>query len=224
MRVDERRCEHVRSRLLRARSSEMTPSVDRDGDAVAAGEPPFEHEAVRAAVAAEEASCDRRPLAHGAVRGQSRSWSTAIRTASPARTCSRISESGESATRPSISTPRLIGPGCITFWPGRTRSGVTPQRAAYSRRLGTIRRLHPLPLHPQHVDDVGVPRSRRCRSRSRSPAPRSRAGGASAGRRASCARRRARAPGSASGRRGCAGRRRRSRRGAPRAVRGRPAS
>ena len=42
-----------------------------------------------------------------------------------------------SATRPSISTPRLIGPGCITFWPGRSRSGVIPQRAAYSRRLGT---------------------------------------------------------------------------------------
>ena len=25
----------------------------------------------------------------------------------------------------------------MTFWPGRSRSGVTPQRAVYSRRLGT---------------------------------------------------------------------------------------
>ena len=48
-----------------------------------------------------------------------------------------ISESGESATRGSISTPRFIGPGCMTFCPGRSRSGVTPQRAVYSRRLGT---------------------------------------------------------------------------------------
>ena len=35
----------------------------------------------------------------------------------PPRTWSRISESGESATRPSISTPRFIGPGCMTFCP-----------------------------------------------------------------------------------------------------------
>ena len=30
-----------------------------------------------------------------------------------------------------------IGPGCMTFCPGRRRSGVTPHRAVYSRRLGT---------------------------------------------------------------------------------------
>ena len=29
------------------------------------------------------------------------------------------------------------GPGCMIFCPGRSRSGVTPQRAVYSRRLGT---------------------------------------------------------------------------------------
>ena len=59
--------------------------------------------------------------------------------------------------RGSISTPRFIGPGCITFWPGRRRSGVTPQRAAYSRSAGHVVRAlqHPLALHAQDVDDVG---------------------------------------------------------------------
>ena len=44
---------------------------------------------------------------------------------------------GESATRASISTPRFIGPGCMTRWPSPTRSGVIPQRAVYSRSDGT---------------------------------------------------------------------------------------
>ena len=30
----------------------------------------------------------------------------------------------------------LVGPGCITRWPGRSRSGVIPQRAVYSRSEG----------------------------------------------------------------------------------------
>src|SRR5438552_1002025 len=67
----------------------------------------------------------------------SRSYSTAILVTRPARTCVSISASAWSATRGSISTPRFIGPGCITFCPGRSRSGVIPQRAVYSRRLGT---------------------------------------------------------------------------------------
>ena len=40
--------------------------------------------------------------------------STAIRTATPISTCSRISDCAPSATIESISTPRFIGPGCIT--------------------------------------------------------------------------------------------------------------
>src|SRR5262249_15618475 len=40
--------------------------------------------------------------------------STAMRTATPISTCSRISEWAPSATSESISTPRFIGPGCIT--------------------------------------------------------------------------------------------------------------
>ena len=40
--------------------------------------------------------------------------STAIRTATPISTCSRITDCAPSATMESISTPRFIGPGCIT--------------------------------------------------------------------------------------------------------------
>jgi hypothetical protein len=40
--------------------------------------------------------------------------STAMRTATPISTCSRISDWAPSATMLSISTPRFIGPGCIT--------------------------------------------------------------------------------------------------------------
>ena len=44
--------------------------------------------------------------------------STAMRTATPISTCSRISDCAPSATMESISTPRFIGPGCITSAPG----------------------------------------------------------------------------------------------------------
>src|SRR5262249_9636153 len=44
--------------------------------------------------------------------------STAMRTATPISTCSRMSEWAPSATSESISTPRFIGPGCITRAPG----------------------------------------------------------------------------------------------------------
>jgi len=40
--------------------------------------------------------------------------STAMRTATPISTCSRISDCAPSATMESISTPRFIGPGCMT--------------------------------------------------------------------------------------------------------------
>jgi hypothetical protein len=40
---------------------------------------------------------------------------TAMRTAMPKVTCGRITECGPSATVESISTPRFIGPGCITM-------------------------------------------------------------------------------------------------------------
>ena len=75
-----------------------------------------------------------RPPAARRARPRARAWtspragrtSTAMRTTRPARTWSTTSAASESATRGSISTPRFIGPGCMTTWPGRTRSGVIP--------------------------------------------------------------------------------------------------
>src|SRR5207248_9372936 len=56
-------------------------------------------------------------------------YSTAIRTATPFVTWSRITLCGPSATRESISTPRFMGPGCMMVR-GRgafsRRSSVTP--------------------------------------------------------------------------------------------------
>jgi hypothetical protein len=43
---------------------------------------------------------------------------TAMRTATPISTCSRMSDCAPSATKVSISTPRFIGPGCMTSAPG----------------------------------------------------------------------------------------------------------
>ena len=46
----------------------------------------------------------------------------------------------------------------MTFWPGRTRSGVIPdRRRVLAQRRNVVRtRLHALVLHAQDVDDVGV--------------------------------------------------------------------
>ena len=55
--------------------------------------------------------------------------STAMRTATPLFTCSRMTDWGPSATSDEISTPRFIGPGCIRMAPGlasRSRSPVMP--------------------------------------------------------------------------------------------------
>ena len=54
---------------------------------------------------------------------------TAMRTAMPKVTCGRITLCAPSATAESISTPRLIGPGCITMASGLASasfSGVRP--------------------------------------------------------------------------------------------------
>ena len=57
-----------------------------------------------------------RSMTSGSRIGQVRdsASSTAMRTATPISTCSRISDCAPSATAESISTPRFIGPGCIT--------------------------------------------------------------------------------------------------------------
>ena len=56
---------------------------------------------------------------HAFGRLRDRASSTAMRTATPISTCSRIKDCGPSATIESISTPRFIGPGCITSASGR---------------------------------------------------------------------------------------------------------
>ena len=48
-----------------------------------------------------------------------------MRTATPLVTCSVISDAGPSATSAAISTPRFIGPGCMT-----SASGLQPRRRA----------------------------------------------------------------------------------------------
>ena len=80
-----------------------------------------------------------------------------MRTATPFATWSRITDDRLSATSGAISTPRLIGPGCITIAPASanlTRSAVNPYSRAYSRIVGN--RAHPLPfqLQSQHHDDL----------------------------------------------------------------------
>ena len=62
-----------------------------------------------------------------------------MRTATPLATCSRMTDRDPSATSDAISTPRFIGPGCMTMASGaarRSRAGVTPKRWKYSRSDG----------------------------------------------------------------------------------------
>ena len=69
----------------------------------------------------------------------------AMRTATPFATCWVTTVRGRSATSDAISTPRTIGPGCVTMASSRrraTRRAVRPHPAVYSRRLGT---KEPLP-------------------------------------------------------------------------------
>ena len=66
-------------------------------------------------------------------------YSTAIRTLTPLATCSTIVDLSESATSAAISTPRFIGPGCITMASSGSclsRAVSSPYRRLYSRTLG----------------------------------------------------------------------------------------
>ncbi len=58
--------------------------------------------------------------------------STALRTSTPPRTCSSTTDRSPSATSGAISTPRFIGPGCITIAPlfiRSERATLIPYRA-----------------------------------------------------------------------------------------------
>ena len=62
-----------------------------------------------------------------------------MRVVTPLATCSTIIERAESATSAAISTPRFIGPGCMTMaWSGSRamRAASSPYRRLYSRTLG----------------------------------------------------------------------------------------
>ncbi len=73
-----------------------------------------------------------------------------MRTETPISTCSRITLcAGSSATALSISTPRFIGPGCITSASGAARASFSasrPKKRKYSRALGTGAAPPPSPM------------------------------------------------------------------------------
>src|ERR1700724_4754752 len=72
-------------------------------------------------------------------REVSTSASTAMRTATPLRTWSRMTDCGPSATSEAISMPRFMWCGCITMASGRARprrSRVSPQAAKYAAPSG----------------------------------------------------------------------------------------
>src|ERR1019366_3677019 len=81
-----------------------------------------------------------RALTHSSAPAPPRSrHRTAIRTLTPLATCSTTVDRGEPATSAAISTPRFIGPGCITMACSAScaiRATSRPYRRLYSRTLG----------------------------------------------------------------------------------------
>src|SRR5512134_2479597 len=112
----------------------VTPTLARLVEQTAIAQQHGGHEPVRSTGSCIDASC----IDDGSA--PSRSNSTAIRTAMPLVTCCVITAPGSSAGSTVISTPRFIGPGCMTnAWGARraARCAVRPKRIVYSRRLGT---------------------------------------------------------------------------------------
>src|SRR3569623_2655682 len=79
-----------------------------------------------AAVADDDAHQATLPSASGTV--PKHMAITAMRTAIPWVTCCKITECGPPATLETISTPRLIGPGCITMTSGLAAASVSSVR------------------------------------------------------------------------------------------------
>ena len=74
-------------------------------------------------------SIDEVPIADRDLhRPPARMLITAMRTAIPKVTCLRITDCGPSATADSISTPRFIGPGCITIASGLASASFSAVR------------------------------------------------------------------------------------------------
>ena len=82
-----------------------------------------------------------------------------MRTATPLLTCSRITERGPSATSEEISTPRFMGPGCMTSTSGEASLTRFAVQAVLAEIGGVVERgglRHALLLNAQHHDDVGA--------------------------------------------------------------------
>src|SRR5207248_2911341 len=127
VRVDERRCQHRRARAV-GLDPDDEPVLHRDPevgvDALAGvDDASFEDDVRLRRLLRGEHHATTIPAVAAASTGTgpwtSRSYSTAMRTTRPLRTWVVTSASAASATAASISTPRFIGPGCMTFWPGR---------------------------------------------------------------------------------------------------------
>ena len=87
-----------------------------------------------------------------------------MRTATPLATCSVTSDAGPSATAAAISTPRFIGPGCITSASGLSSRGARrgePVAGGVLAHRREQRLLLALELHAQQHHDVDLGDHRR---------------------------------------------------------------
>src|SRR3989440_9364482 len=112
--------QHVRGPVEIAAGVDDPPALQQNRPGGAHSLPPF----------AASASSARPPASR---------YNTAMRTATPFVTWSRMTLCGPSATRDSISTPRFMGPGCMMTrgcCARSSRSCVTPNTRKYSRSDG----------------------------------------------------------------------------------------
>ena len=148
--------EHRRRRRRRGRRRPPTirPSLDHDVGRAAspagvdARVPPVITTSVTPSASTSPASARREPSSRN---------STAMRTATPLATCLVITAPGRSATSAAISTPRFIGPGCMTSACAGRRAGPLGREAEAGGVLAQRRHqrlAHALALHAQQVDDV----------------------------------------------------------------------
>ena len=79
-----------------------------------------------------------------------------MRTTTPASTCAVMTAWGESTTSPESSTPRLTGPGVHQQLARAQAAGVDLVPGGVLAQRGHPGLAHPLALHPQRVDDVGL--------------------------------------------------------------------
>ena len=158
MQVDEARRDHAAGGVEHgARRSSALAHLDDDTVV-------DEHVGVRASPVA---STTRPPLITTRRDGQatrppepSSDHRTAMRTATPFATCSVMIDAGPSATSAAISTPRFIGPGCMTTRVGlepRGALGGQPVAASCTRAAtGSSAAPEALALDAQQVDDVDL--------------------------------------------------------------------